>query len=53
LIVSGGAGNLDHIRDVFKRKIDGVALVSVLYYNILETNEIKQKISDIVNIRLN
>jgi cyclase len=53
LIVSGGAGNLEHIYDVFKRKIDGVALASVLYYNILNTNEIKQKISDIVHIRLN
>jgi cyclase len=51
LVVSGGAGNMKHIVNVFKRKIDGVALASVLHYNILDINEIKQKISNLTNIR--
>ena len=42
VICSGGAGNYDHISELFKNdKIDGVALASVLHYNILSVENIK------------
>jgi cyclase len=52
LVVCGGAGNLEHIRGVFKKNIDGVALASVLHYNLLSIGEIKKGVSDIVSIRI-
>jgi cyclase len=51
LVVCGGAGNLEHIREVFKKNIDGVALASVLHYNILHVEEIKKGVSDLVPVR--
>jgi cyclase len=46
IIVSGGAGNLKHITEVFKfEQISAVALASVLHYNINSIQEIKNAIS--------
>ena len=43
LIVSGGCGNLDHIKEIRKKfKIASVALASVLHYKILKISEIKK-----------
>ncbi|MFH0869432.1 MAG: imidazole glycerol phosphate synthase cyclase subunit [archaeon] len=63
LIVCGGAGNLEHIKELFKGRvgadgmnhtndIDAVALAAVLHYNILTIAEIKKGISGLANMRI-
>ena len=42
LIVSGGAGNLQHISDVFNfDRVSAVALASILHYNLFSIEDIK------------
>jgi cyclase len=52
LVVCGGAGNLEHIREAFRKNIDGVAIASVLHYNILNVGEVKKGVSDTVSMRI-
>jgi len=51
LIIAGGAGNIDHIKEIFAVNIAGVALASILHYNTLSINEIKENLKDFANIR--
>ncbi|HYD03337.1 MAG TPA: imidazole glycerol phosphate synthase subunit HisF [Alphaproteobacteria bacterium] len=51
LIISGGAGNLAHIEEAFKKGVDAVSLASVLHYKTLTVSEIKEKIKNFVPIR--
>ena len=42
LVVSGGAGNIEHIDEVCKKaKFDGLAVASILHYNINNVEDIK------------
>jgi len=42
LIVCGGAGNYTHIENVLAQKfVDGIAIASVLHYNLLQINNLK------------
>ena len=44
LIISGGLGNLDHIKEVLKKKVkfEGIASAKALHYNDLSINDIKK-----------
>ena len=45
IIVSGGCGNLTHIKDlVEKTYVEGVAFASVLHYNILNISDINKEL---------
>lgn len=54
LIISGGAGNLNHISTISKyNEINAIALASILHYNIATISEIKKiMIKDGINVRL-
>ena len=42
IIISGGCGSLNHLKEVFKEyKDEAIAIASVLHYKILEINDIK------------
>jgi cyclase len=46
VIVSGGAGNLKQITELLKLdRVSGVALASILHYNISDVNEIKRTLN--------
>ena len=43
LVVSGGIGNVDHVDEVCKKcNFDGLAIASILHYNISDINSIKE-----------
>jgi cyclase len=47
LIICGGAGNYLHIEKVLSNKnVDAVALASVLHYDLIEINTLKEKLVD-------
>ena len=47
VISSGGAGDTNHILNLFeKTNIDGVALASILHYNIFSVEEIKKTLKE-------
>ncbi len=47
VISSGGAGDTNHILNLFeKANIDGVALASILHYNIFSVEEIKKTLKE-------
>ena len=46
IVVSGGAGNLEHIHDLFENQdISGCALGSILHYNDFTIQDIKSYLS--------
>ena len=45
LIYSGGVGNLQHIKNLSRISIDGLALSRVLHYNLLDIQEIKSALN--------
>lgn len=48
LIISGGAGNIEHIKDLSEIKdVDAVALASVLHYDLEKISNIKEQLSKI------
>lgn len=52
LILSGGFGCIDHIKNVYKsNKVTGTALASIIHYNELGINEIKEGIGENSNIK--
>ncbi len=51
LIISGGIGNLIHIKECANyNSVSGIALASTLHYDQLNINEIKQKVFKINNL---
>lgn len=48
LIYSGGVGNLQHIKNLSRISIDGLALSRVLHYNLLDIQEIKSALNFII-----
>jgi imidazole glycerol-phosphate synthase subunit HisF len=53
IIISGGAGNIDHIKDVISGGPDAVAVASILHYGKYSISDIKQGLSeDGINVRL-
>jgi imidazole glycerol-phosphate synthase subunit HisF len=54
MIVSGGAGNIDHITQVSKEtEVTGIAIASMLHYNIEDIKNIKLKLhNNQIDIRL-
>jgi len=46
LILSGGLGESQHIKDLFKEtRVDGIAIASALHYNLLDIKKIKKIIN--------
>ncbi len=46
IIISGGLGKLDHLDNLFSTtRVDGVAVASMLHYNVTNIQTIKKKIS--------
>ena len=45
LILSGGLGEIQHLKDLFKEtRVDGIAIASVFHYNLLDIKNIKKTI---------
>ena len=44
IVVASGAGNIDHIKQLAKLNPSGIALASILHYNKLSINEIKNSL---------
>lgn len=51
LIISGGAGSIQDLREIFEYDIDAVALASLLHYKINTISEIKNVLKDYFVIR--
>ena len=53
IIASGGAGNIDHIKDLDKAvNLQGIALASVLHYGKLKVSEIKYELPNSYNRKI-
>ncbi len=53
VIVSGGAGNIEHVKDAILEGPDAVAIASILHYNKFSISEVKQGLSAFgIDVRL-